>query len=417
MKSILKLKNKKQVFSWALYDFANQPFTTIIVTFIYSIFFVNEIALNEQYGTTMWSYAIAITAIVVSFLSPILGALADSIGYRKFFLTVFTWITCLCSVFLFFPQNGQVFFALTLFVIANICFELSGVFCNSYLHDLSEKKNIGTISGFAWGLGFIGGLLALFLSFVLFDLDSFGIRKINILVGVWFFIFSIPTIVFLKDRKRKKISKYHVLNSVTIIKNTFKQISQYKVITQFLISRLFFNDGLVTIFALGGVYASTTVGFTNEEVMYLAIILNLAAGIGSLVFGLIEDKIGVLKVIRLTLVILIIATLIAFIAPETKYPKELFWFSGILLGLMVGPNQSCSRSLMAQLTPSNKMNEFFGFYAFTGKATSFLGPLLFGFITHIYNQQIALLVVILLFFIGFLLFNKIEFSNESFTNK
>tara|TARA_B100001248_G_C27397898_1_gene467095 strand:- start:3095 stop:4348 length:1254 start_codon:yes stop_codon:yes gene_type:complete len=417
MKSILKLKNKKQVFSWALYDFANQPFTTIIVTFIYSIFFVNEIALNEQYGTTMWSYAIAITAIVVSFLSPILGALADSIGYRKFFLTVFTWITCLCSVFLFFPQNGQVFFALTLFVIANICFELSGVFCNSYLHDLSDKKNIGTISGFAWGLGFIGGLLALFLSFVLFDLDSFGIRKINILVGVWFFIFSIPTIVFLKDRKRKKISKYHVLNSVTIIKNTFKQISQYKVITQFLISRLFFNDGLVTIFALGGVYASTTVGFTNEEVMYLAIILNLAAGIGSLVFGLIEDKIGVLKVIRLTLVILIIATLIAFIAPETKYPKELFWFSGILLGLMVGPNQSCSRSLMAQLTPSNKMNEFFGFYAFTGKATSFLGPLLFGFITHIYNQQIALLVVILLFFIGFLLFNKIEFSNESFTNK
>ena len=173
----------------------------------------------------------------------------------------------------------------------------------------------------------------------------------------------------------------------------------------------------MTIFALGGVYASTTVGFTNEEVMYLAIILNLAAGIGSLVFGLIEDKIGVLKVIRLTLVILIIATLIAFIAPETKYPKELFWFSGILLGLMVGPNQSCSRSLMAQLTPSNKMNEFFGFYAFTGKATSFLGPLLFGFITHIYNQQIALLVVILLFFIGFLLFNKIEFSNESFTNK
>ena len=417
MKSILKLKNKKQVFSWALYDFANQPFTTIIVTFIYSIFFVNEIALNEQYGTTMWSYAIAITAIVVSFLSPILGALADSIGYRKFFLTVFTWITCLCSVFLFFPQNGQVFFALTLFVIANICFELSGVFCNSYLHDLSDKKNIGTISGFAWGLGFIGGLLALFLSFVLFDLDSFGIRKINILVGVWFFIFSIPTIIFLKDRKRKKISKYHVLNSVTIIKNTFKQISQYKVITQFLISRLFFNDGLVTIFALGGVYASTTVGFTNEEVMYLAIILNLAAGIGSLVFGLIEDKIGVLKVIRLTLVILIIATLIAFIAPETKYPKELFWFSGILLGLMVGPNQSCSRSLMAQLTPSNKMNEFFGFYAFTGKATSFLGPLLFGFITHIYNQQIALLVVILLFFTGFLLFNKIEFSNESFTNK
>ena len=416
MKSILKLKNKKQVISWALYDFANQPFTTIIVTFIYSIFFVNEIALNEQCGTTMWSYAIAITAIVVSFLSPILGAIADSGGYRKFFLTVLTWITCLCSVFLFFPQNGQVFFALTLFVVANICFELSGVFYNSYLPDLSDKKNMGTISGFAWGLGFIGGLLALFLSFVLFDLDPLGIRKINILVGVWFFIFSIPTIIFLRDKKRKKFSKYHFLNSFTTIKNTFKTISQYKVITQFLISRLFFNDGLVTIFALGGVYASTTVGFTNQEVMYLAIILNLAAGIGSFVFGLIEDKIGVLIVIRLTLVVLIAATLIAFIAPDTSYPKELFWFSGVLLGLMVGPNQSCSRSLMAQLTPQNKMNEFFGFYALTGKATSFIGPLLFGVITSFFNQQIALLVVVFLFFLGFILFNKIQFTKESFIN-
>ena len=417
MKSILKLKNKKQIISWALYDFANQPFTTIIVTFIYSIFFVKEIATNEQYGTTMWSYSIAITAIVVSILSPILGALADSGGYRKFFLTVLTWITCLCSVFLFFPQNGQVFFALTLFVVANICFELSSVFCNSYLPDLSEKNNMGTISGFSWGLGFIGGLLALFLSFALFDLDPLGIRKINILVGVWFFIFSIPTIMFLRDKKRKKFSKYLFLNSFTRIKNTFKTVSQYKVITQFLISRLFFNDGLVTIFALGGVYASTTVGFTNEEVMYLAIVLNFAAGIGSFVFGLIEDKIGVLEVIRLTLATLIIATLIAFIAPETKYPKETFWLSGILLGLMVGPNQSCSRSLMAQLTPPKKMNEFFGFYALTGKATSFIGPLLFGLITHIYNQQIALLVVILLFFIGFLLFNRIEFSIKFFNNK
>ncbi len=416
MISILKLKNKKQVFSWALYDFANQPFTTIIVTFIYSVFFVNEIALNEQYGTTMWSYAIAITAIVVSFLSPILGALADLGGYRKFFLTVFTWITCLCSVFLFFPQNGQVFFALSLFVVANICFELSGVFCNSYLPDLSDKKNTGTISGFAWGLGFIGGLLALFLSFVLFDLDSEGIRKINILVGVWFFIFSIPTIVFLKDKKRKKFSKSHFLNSFTNIKNTFKTISQYKVIKQFLISRLFFNDGLVTIFALGGVYASTTVGFTNQEVMYLAIILNLAAGIGSFIFGLMEDKIGVLTVIRLTLIVLIAATLIAFIAPETRYSKELFWFSGILLGLMVGPNQSCSRSLMAQLTPQKKMNEFFGFYALTGKVTSFIGPLLFGVVTSFFNQQIALLVVIFLFFLGFILFNKIQFKKESFIN-
>lgn len=409
-------KNRKQVFSWALYDFANQPFTTIIVTFIYSIFFVNEIALDEQVGTTMWSYAIAITAVIVSFLSPVLGAIADRAGYRKFFLIFFTWGTCLFSILLYFPQQGQVFFALFLFIVANICFEMGGVFCNSYLPELSQKKNSGTISGFAWGLGFIGGLIALFVSFLLFDLDALGIRRINVLVGIWFFIFSIPTIIYLKDRKRESFSKNHIKYSFSSIKNTFNSISEYKVIYQFLIARLFFNDGLVTIFALGGVYASTTVGFTPKEVMYLAIILNLAAGIGSFIFGVIEDKIGVENVIRLTLLILITATIIAFIAPETNYKKELFWFAGILIGLMVGPNQSCSRSLMAQLTPTKKMNEFFGFYALSGKATSFIGPLLFGLVTSFFNQQIALLVVIFLFLFGLLLFNKIDFDIKSSTN-
>jgi len=407
-----KLRNKKEVISWSLYDFANQPFTTIIVTFVYGAFFTSVIASDENTGTLLWTWGIASTAIIVSILSPILGALADKGGFRKFFLILFTWICAIFSILLYFPQSGDVFFALSLFVIANISFELGSVFCNSYLQDLSEDSNIGKISGFAWGLGFVGGLLALFISLSLFELNSVGIRGINILVGVWFLIFSIPTFIFVKDRKKDKLTKKHFVDSFVSIKTTFKEVVKYKIIMKFLIARLFFNDGLITIFALGGIYAVDTLDFTFDEVMMLGIILNVSASIGSFIFGYLEDKIGVKRVINISLIVLVFSTLLAFIAPYFTFQKEIFWVAGVLIGLMVGPNQSCSRSLMAKLTPKEKQNEFFGFFALTGKATSFLGPILFGIITFNFSQQVALWVVILLFIIGLILFNKINFQDE-----
>ena len=407
-----KLRNKKEVISWSFYDFANQPFSTIIVTFIYGAFFTSVIASDEKTGTLLWTNGIAITAIIVSILSPILGALADKAGYRKFFLISFTWICAVFSILLYFPQSGDVFFALSLFVIANIAFELGTVFCNSYLQDLADEKNSGKISGFSWGLGFVGGLLALFLSFSLFELDSSGIRGINILVGVWFLIFSIPTFLFVKDRKKDKLTKKHFLDSFASIRTTFKEVVKYRTIMKFLIARLFFNDGLITIFSLGGIYAIGTLDFSIPEVMTLGIVLNISAAIGSFIFGYLEDNIGVKEVINLSLVVLVFSTLLAFIAPYFIFQKEIFWVAGVLIGLMVGPNQSCSRSLMAKLTPKEKKNEFFGFFALTGKATSFLGPILFGIITFNFSQQVALWVVIFLFLIGLILFNKINFQDE-----
>jgi len=412
-----KLKNKKEVISWSLFDFANQPFSTIIVTFIYGAFFTNYIVADEHLGTLLWSTGISVTAIVVSLFSPILGALADRGGYRKLFLIFFTWISAIFSIILYFPDAGDIYFALIVFILANISFEISTVFCNSYLPDLAGKGNIGKVSGFAWGLGFFGGLSALFLSLYLFpDLDpvvnSEEIKRINILVGVWFVLFSLPTFLFLKDRKAEKLKKIHLVDSIESLKKTYREVIKYRTILKFLISRLFYNDGLITIFALGGIYAVETLDFTFEEVMILGIILNIAAGVGSFVFGFLEDKIGVKRVINISLYVLIIATLIAFISPETNSSKELFWFAGVLIGLMIGPNQSCSRSLMSQLTPKEKQNEFFGFFALTGKATSFLGPLIFGFITNFYSQQLALWVVIVFFLIGLFLFNRIEFNEE-----
>ena len=406
-KVLLKEKNSKEIISWSFYDFANQPYTTLIITFIYSAFFVNYIAPNETNGTFLWANAISITAICVGILSPILGAFADSGGYRKFFLIFFT---ILCSVFtalLYIPDSGDVFLALVLVILSNIAYELGTVFSNSYLIDLSNNKNVGRISGTAWGFGFVGGLIALFCALTFFDVNiPNDIKLINIFVAIWFLFFSLPAFFFLKDRKKEKLLMSNVILSFKSLKITFKEIYKYKKILNFLIARLFYNDGLITIFALGGIYAVGSLDFSMREVLILGVVLNVFAAIGSFTFGYIEDKIGVKNVINISLLILIFATLLAFIAPWTNFPKEIFWLAGVLLGTMIGPNQSCSRSFLSQIIPIEKKNEFFGFFALTGKATSFLGPLLFGIITTLHSQQFALLSVVVFFILGYIIFNR-----------
>ena len=406
-KFLLKEKKSKEIISWSFYDFANQPYTTLIITFIYSAFFVNYIAPNETNGTFLWANAISITAICVGILSPILGAFADSGGYRKFFLIFFTILCSIFTALLYIPDSGDVFLALVLVILSNIAYELGTVFSNSYLIDLSNNKNVGRISGTAWGFGFVGGLIALFCALTFFDVNIHNdIKLINIFVAIWFLFFSLPAFFFLKDRKKEKLLMSNLILSFKSLKITFKEIYQYKKILNFLIARLFYNDGLITIFALGGIYAVGSLDFSMREVLILGVVLNIFAAIGSFTFGYIEDKIGVKNVINISLLILIFATLLAFIAPWTNFPKEIFWLAGVLLGTMIGPNQSCSRSFMSQIIPIEKKNEFFGFFALTGKATSFLGPLLFGIITTLHSQQFALLSVVVFFILGYIIFNR-----------
>ena len=427
----LKIKNKKEVFAWSMYDFANQPFTTLIVTFIFSAFFTESLAANNQEGTYLWSLGIAITAIFVSITSPILGALADAGGYRKFFLIFSSYLCVAATICLYFFKPGQTFdilglnidvaiLALITFIIANIGFEFGTVFCNSYLSDLSTKKNIGKISGYAWGLGFFGGLISLAISFILLDLNNVdNIRFINLLVAGWFVLFSIPTFFLVSDRKPERGIQKHFKQSLSSIRDSFNNISKHKSILRFLLARLFYNDALITIFAFGGIYAAGTLQFSFNEILILGVVLNISACIGSFLFGFLEDRIGVKKMLTITLWALFFATILAFLAPLlTNYnqlitPKTLFWIAGVIIGLMQGPNQSGSRSLMARLTPEDKKNEFFGFYAFSGKATAFIGPLFFGILTRIFETQQAGLVIIFIFFlIGIVVFRPLEISDQ-----
>ena len=185
--------------------------------------------------------------------------------------------------------------------------------------------------------------------------------------------------------------------------DTFNQIRNYKNIVRFLLARLVYNDAVITIIAFGGIYAKEVFGFAFDEIFLFGIVLNIAAGLGAFLFGFIDDRIGGKNTIQLTNLGFIIACLIALIAPIATFSfisgKTLFWISGILIGIFLGPNQAASRSLMARITPKNKENEFFGFYAFSGKATAFLGPLLFSIIVGLTNNLMAGVALITLFFI------------------
>ena len=412
------MEKRKEIWSWCFYDFGNSAFTTLVITFIYSTYFTKAIAENEIDGTYLWSQAIAITAVIVSLLSPILGAIADKGGYRKIFLTLTTYMSIGATALLFFPIKGQILFALILVVIANVNFELGGVFYNAYLPEIVSRKKIGRISGIGWGAGYLGGLLAMLVAMVGFvspDVPWFGldidtgehIRATNILVAAWFFIFTLPAILYLKEKKIESANRIGVvvLNSIQALKKTFQEIKIYKNTVRFLISRLIYNDGLVTIFAFGAIYASGTFGFTFNEIMIFGIVLNIAAGSGAFLMGYIDDVIGGKLTIQISLIGLMIAVLLAVFANS----KLLFWVSGIIVGLFAGPNQSASRSLMGRLTPPDKINEFYGFFAFSGKLTSFLGPMLLGIFTKYFSsQRYGVAVVFIFFFVGFLLMRNVN---------
>jgi len=435
-----KIENKGEVLAWSMYDFANQPFTNIVVTFIYGTFFTTVIASDEISGTQQWSYAVTVTAIVVALLSPLMGALADRGGYRKTFMFIFTWLTVLASLALYFVLPGEVLKALIWFVIANVGFEMGAVFCNAYLPDISHSKNIGRISGYGWSLGYLGGLIALALAMVFLvqtetPLFGFGkgeanayenIRATSLLVAVWFAVFSIPTFLFLKDRKPdKKALLKNVKHTLKDFKQTAKELRSYPQIIKFLLARLVYNDGLVTIFAFGGIYAAGSLDFTFDEIMIMGIVLNVSAGLGSFLMGFLDDRIGGRTTIKVTLLGLMIAIALAVVAPDLRpwlqyvlggdavpdylTSKNIFWAAAVLIGIFSGPNQASSRSLMARFTPEEKKNEFFGFFAFSGKATAFIGPFLFGVLTVMFDSQRAGISIIFLFFlIGYILLHRVN---------
>jgi len=409
----------RAVWGWALYDFANSSFTTLVVTFIYATYFTKGIASDENTGTMLWSRAMTLTALVVAFLSPYVGIVADQGGYRKRFLLVTTVITVAGTVALFFPQRGDVVLALALFTVTNIAYEMSNVFYNAFLPTLAPPERIGRISGFGWALGYGGGLLCLVVALVTLvrpDPPWFGlsaetggpIRATNLLTALWFAVFAVPMFLWVSDRRPTASPQWRGLirSANRQLIGTFREIrDRYRQIFRLLMARLIYNDGLITIFAFGGIYAQGTFGFTTQEIIVFGIVLNVAAGLGALAFGLLDDRLGGKITILISLAGLFVVSVIAVVAPNRLW----FWIAAIGVGILAGPVQSASRSLMGRFVPPDKENEFYGFFAFSGKATAFLGPLMLGQLTHWFDSQRAGVASVVLFFVvGGLLLLRVD---------
>lgn len=404
--------SRRAIVAWVLYDFANSPFTTLVVTFVFAQYFTEAIAASTVEGTALWGYAITVTALTVAFLSPVLGALADQGGYRKRFLITATVIGAAATAALYGVLPGEVAQALLFFVIANIAFEFANVFYNAWLPELTTPANIGRLSGWGWGMGYFGGLLALgiaLVTLVMPDTPWFGfdtadgenIRATNLLVAIWYVVFSLPAALWLQVRGSARIPRDRVVRrSFEQLARTFREVRRHRETVKFLVARLFYNEGLVTIFAFGGIYAAGTFGFAVRDVLIFGIVINLAAGLGAIAMGYLDDRLGARRTILISIIGLVVAAIVGVTAESPAW----FWAVGIVIGIFSGPNQSASRSLMGRYAPPGMENEFFGFFAFSGKLTAFIGPFLLAFVTDVTGSQRAgMSVVIALFVIGGLL--------------
>ncbi len=393
--------------AWCVYDWANSAFPTVIVTFVFSAYFVTAVAENANIGTQQWSQAIAVSGLIIAILSPILGALGDQTGRRKPWLAFCSLITIVAASLLWYarPENDYVFYSLACFVIGNIAFEIGQVFYNAMLPSLVPTEKIGRYSGWAWGLGYAGGLTCLILALFVFvqgnppplGLDKENaehVRVVGPLVAIWFAIFCLPLFLYTPDGDRSAQSAASIaLVGIRNLISTIRSIRNYRNVAWFLLARVFYVDGMNTMFAFGGIYAAGTFGMSVSEVIQFGIVLNVAAGLGAAGFAWLDDRIGAKNTIVIAL-----CGLIGFGVPLLLVESKMwFWIVGLPLGVFMGPAQAASRSLMARLSPDGMSAEMFGLFAFSGRATSFVGPLVLGVVTVAASSQRVGMATILIF--------------------
>ena len=409
--------NWKAKWGWALFDWASSPVPTLHATFVFAVYFSTTIAPDN--GTVLWAQMTAITSLLIALLSVFAGRFADSKGLIKHALTISLSIGALSVMGLWYaePSSGFILYALLLSALSIFMMEIGFVFYNALLVHLVPTEKMGRLSGIAWGIGYVGAVIALSLALAIFILPEqapFGLDKAQaehvratmIFAGLWAIIFYIPLFLFVKSPPATPQEGRYL----TQVKQAIQDARSIPDMIRFLIARMAFNDGLVTLFALGGIFAAKVFGFTQTEILIFAIALNISAGLGAIGGGWADDRLGALPTIRYALIGLMICGTIAICAPS----KEVFWAATVILGLFVGPCQSASRSYVARRAPEDSKASLFGLYMLSGKATSFIGPLLYGWLVYFTGiERAGMAIVIILVVIGYVLLPKDKETSRS----
>ena len=405
----------KKIFNFALYDFANSAFTTIIITFIFATYFAKEIAPNPILGQSYWGWTIGITGFLVAIIGPIIGSFADKKNRIIFFIRFFSLLCIFFTGLLWFAKPDQSYLLYTLIIvgIANLFYELSLIFYNSLLKDITTNKNLGKSSGFGFALGYIGGIVILIISIKLFidtnnlpfgltKEDSQNVRAIALLVSIWFLLFSMPFLFFIIKNNKKKIKTTSSSSNFRDLKNLIWK-GKISILGKFLIARMLYADGLNAIIVMGGIFAVGVFNLEIKELLKLSVLMNITAFVGAFLGGIANDKYGSKIVIIFSLIGLIISSLTILFT----FSVVTFFFLAAINGLFIGPIQSASRVVITSMLSKNNQGKGFGLFATSGKLTSFLGPLLVSTVTFLTaSQRLGFSAAILLLLAGlFVLLN------------
>ena len=409
----------KGMWSWAMFDWANSAFFVIIQTFVFAAYFQRSIAADAITGTEQWGNMVSAAGLLIAFTAPVLGAIADRSGRRKPWIAAFSLMSIVASFLLWFAEPSTEFltYALVVTFVATVGAEYAFIFYNAMLPDLVPPSYLGRWSGWSWAMGFAGGIVCLLGALYLFienggawlglDRETLEhIRATFIFTALWYLVFSIPMFLRTPDIPKNNIPVGQAITEGFLqLKNSIKEARNYANIYRFLLARMIYNDAVILIYAFGGIYAAGTFGMDESQIIIFGIGLNVTAALGAVGFSWMDDRSGSKKTILFSLIGLIIpVTAILFV-------EDIFWFWiwGLMLGVFFGPVQAASRTLMGRLAPEDKRTEMFGLFAFSGKATAFIGPKLLGWVTVLFaSQRIGMSVVLVLLALGFLLMLRVQ---------
>ncbi|HVX76829.1 MAG TPA: MFS transporter [Bradyrhizobium sp.] len=436
-----KYPPRSAVISWIFFDWAAQPYFTLITTFVFAPYFATHVAADPASGQSLWGFATAAAGLLIAVMSPVLGAIADASGRRKPWIAAFGALLVIGSCLMWFGKPGDlgmIPFLLFFYGVATVGVEFATVFNNAMMPTLVPPERIGRLSGTGWATGYIGGILSLILvlGFLaanpesgrtlfgfapLFGLDPVthqGDRITGPLTGIWFVIFVLPMFLLTPDYPAKRPVREALREGLIELRDTLRDLPKRKSIAAFLLANMIYTDGLVSLFAFGGIYAAGTFGWNTIQIGTFGIILAIAGTLGGWLGGKLDDAFSPKYVIAGSMCMLLFAIVaillvekdsILFFKVTPPVPGGTLFASAaerayLVLGCLIGaagaPLQAASRSLLIRIAPKDRIAQYFGLFALTGKVTSFLGPLLIGLITALTASQKAGMAVLVLFFVA-----------------
>lgn len=399
----------REVWGWAMYDFANSGYTTVVLSAVYNAYFVGVVAghLGTGQATLLWTLALGASNALVILSAPLIGAIADATGTKKRFLAVST-LTCVLSTgFLSLTPPLPVAFALLL--LSNFAFATGENLISAFLPEIAPSGRMGRISAFGWALGYLGGLFVLGLCLLLIQgavqrgiPSNKAVPLTMALVAICFSLASLPTFYWLKERGPSgSSSKLTVGVGFWRLRQTLRNARSLSELRRFLLAALAYACGTFTVIMLAGVYAQAVFGFDAREIITLMVALNLAAAQGAYGFGYLQDRWGSIPALTLSLSLWVVTLILAFWAPE----RQAFWVAAMGVGIALGGSQSVGRALLGLLTPPGRYAEFYGLWGMTLRLASMVGPLSYGAIAGLTggNLRLGLLSTIGYFLVGLLL--------------